>query len=127
MSRCPQWIGSNVPPRMPTRRAGVVMRLRSRLVRRQPSPHRLEQFRDTLTADAGHAEERQTELAGTLFEGGDLLELRGIDGVHLIGNHDLRFGRECGLIQLELLAHDVEILDRLPTGPSRNLSKSHQT
>src|SRR6185503_11649074 len=82
-SMCPTCTGSKVPPRMPRRRAGI-RRSCSRLTRRgQAAPHRLEQVRNALAADARHAKERQIQLRRALLQRRGGVFVLGIERVDL--------------------------------------------
>ena len=49
-----------------------------------------------------------------------------VDRVDLVGGDDLRLGGQRRLEQLELLAHDVEIVDRIAAGRARHVDQVHE-
>src|SRR5215831_11723700 len=135
-SRCPQWIGSNVPPRMPTRFIATSLtgpsgvdtgRMQIGLVAGEMGPDGLEQSGHAGAGDGGDTEERQAERRcpplEILHEGG---VVHHVDSVHLVGCDELRSRREARLKQRELAPDGFEVVHRIPSTRAGDVHDVHE-
>src|SRR3954465_15479158 len=99
---------------MPRRRGALFMRSGGGLARSgESAPHRFEELRHTRAADTRHAQEWEIELRRASSQRGNGILMLRVERVDLVRDDDLRLGGERRLEQFQLLAHSVQVLDRI--------------
>src|ERR687887_421270 len=124
MSMWPQWMGSNVPPRIPIRRLSG-MPLCGRLARcRQSMPHRFDELTYAGARCTGDPEERKLQIGRTLLERRDACRV--VERVDLGGGDDLRLRGKRRLEQLQLAPHGVEIVRGIAAARTGDVHQVHE-